>query len=356
MVEELKIVAPVFRREDIIAQVTALRPFRRGGLRLERESVGGKVVYHNYGHGAYGLNLAYGTALRTVEQFAREFPDASGEVVSVIGGGIVGLSTALILLERGYRVRLIAKQFIEPLELDARGFQRQALVTSQLAAGQIISYEASLYADFAQTLSRAEIDASHAFYAASCASRRFRGLALQTQLDFSDDPYTGEGFCKRGRFVRAGTSSGAGQLRRCFRSDIIVVSSQFIFDLFAHVQQLGATLETRELTRENFAQLDARFVFNCSGLGAHAIFGDDSVYPVFGQLIYLRKQPGVDYSVICEQQGRYNFYFFAHEDKIVLGGVFQEKKLSFGEFVPDLQESERILREANEFFGAQPRL
>jgi D-amino-acid oxidase len=43
--------------------VSALRPFREGGLRLDKEILYGKIVYHNYGHGHWGLNLAYCTAL-----------------------------------------------------------------------------------------------------------------------------------------------------------------------------------------------------------------------------------------------------------------------------------------------------
>jgi D-amino-acid oxidase len=52
--------------------VSALRPFRVGGLRLEKDYFKGKTVYHNYGHGAWGLNLSYCTGLIQVNEFEKD--------------------------------------------------------------------------------------------------------------------------------------------------------------------------------------------------------------------------------------------------------------------------------------------
>lgn len=38
------------------------RPYREGGVRLEKETIEGKVIYHNYGHGGGGISIAYGCA------------------------------------------------------------------------------------------------------------------------------------------------------------------------------------------------------------------------------------------------------------------------------------------------------
>lgn len=53
---------PKLGDEQIVGRVAGLRPFRRGGLRLELESIGGFPVIHNYGHGGGGITTAWGCA------------------------------------------------------------------------------------------------------------------------------------------------------------------------------------------------------------------------------------------------------------------------------------------------------
>jgi D-amino-acid oxidase len=54
----LGIDAPPLVRERV-----GLRPFRRSGIRLEREQLAdGRAVIHNYGHGGSGFTLAWGCA------------------------------------------------------------------------------------------------------------------------------------------------------------------------------------------------------------------------------------------------------------------------------------------------------
>lgn len=47
----------------IVAQRVGLRPFRKSGVRLERDRLAdGRVVIHNYGHGGSGFTLSWGCA------------------------------------------------------------------------------------------------------------------------------------------------------------------------------------------------------------------------------------------------------------------------------------------------------
>ena len=73
-------------------------------------------------------------------------------------------------------------------------------------------------------------------------------------------------------------------------------------------------LETAEVR-----QLPERLVFNCTGLGAKALFNDDELTPVEGQLTFLLPQPEVEYSVVPE-----SLYMFSRHDGIVLGGTHDE--------------------------------
>jgi D-amino-acid oxidase len=52
----------------VIAERVGLRPFRRSGVRLERDRLGdGRSVIHNYGHGGAGFTLSWGCAREVLE-------------------------------------------------------------------------------------------------------------------------------------------------------------------------------------------------------------------------------------------------------------------------------------------------
>lgn len=42
--------------------LVGIRPFRKAGIRLEKDTIGSKTIIHNYGHGGAGVSLAPATA------------------------------------------------------------------------------------------------------------------------------------------------------------------------------------------------------------------------------------------------------------------------------------------------------
>jgi D-amino-acid oxidase len=52
---------------DIIRHGVGLRPYREGGVRIEKEKINGTWVVHNYGHAGWGYQGSYGCAERVVE-------------------------------------------------------------------------------------------------------------------------------------------------------------------------------------------------------------------------------------------------------------------------------------------------
>ncbi|KAK7958406.1 D-amino-acid oxidase-like protein [Apiospora saccharicola] len=55
---------------DVIRHGVGLRPYRNGGVRLEKEKVDGTWIVHNYGHAGWGYQGSYGCAERVVELVA----------------------------------------------------------------------------------------------------------------------------------------------------------------------------------------------------------------------------------------------------------------------------------------------
>lgn len=51
----------------VLAERVGIRPFRKSGVRVERESLrDGRMVIHNYGHGGAGFTLSWGCAREIV--------------------------------------------------------------------------------------------------------------------------------------------------------------------------------------------------------------------------------------------------------------------------------------------------
>ncbi len=98
---------PVRASADRITRITVCtRPFRAQGPRLDTETVGSKLVVHNYGHGGSGWSLSWGSSAVAVRKAM-----ASGERdMAVVGCGALGLTSALLLQRNGARVTIYAKE------------------------------------------------------------------------------------------------------------------------------------------------------------------------------------------------------------------------------------------------------
>jgi len=91
--------------DRVIRAIAGLRPYRPSGFVVRGEKLDSKTVIHNYGHGGAGITLSWGTSQLAVEEGAK-----TGErECAVIGCGVVGLSTARLLQQRGYNPVIYTK-------------------------------------------------------------------------------------------------------------------------------------------------------------------------------------------------------------------------------------------------------
>jgi len=79
----------------------------------------------------------------------------------------------------------------------------------------------------------------------------------------------------------------------------------------------GGRMVVKEFrSREEVMRLTEPIIFNCSGLGAQQLFGDEKLTPARGQLEVLLPQPEIDYGYIGSG------HMFPRSDGIFLGGTF----------------------------------
>jgi D-amino-acid oxidase len=318
--------APVkVARDRVIREVVGLRPYRPEGFRVEAERIGEKLFVHNYGHGGAGITLSWGTASLAVDVLSepgalapkskrRSRSHQTGRRFAVLGCGVNGLSTAR-LLQRRYSpatVTIYAKNmppdttsniaggFWSPTSLYDPGVTT-ARFNEQFRLACRISNRAF------QTLAGPEYGVrwmeTYEFYRnEGPLTRELPGgndLYPQSDLHVDDaDHYFGY------RYVRQ-------------YSTMLIEPPVYLNALLRDFYVAGGKMVVKEFrSREEINRLPEEVIFNCTGLGARALFDDQTLEPVRGQLEVLLPQPEIDYVYLGAG------YMFPRRDGIILGGTF----------------------------------
>jgi len=347
--------APILARPDrIISLTVCTRPFRAQGPRIEAQRFGRKTLIHNYGHGGSGWSLSWGSAALAVD-LART---AGVREIAVIGCGAIGLTTALMAQRAGFSVRIYAKD-------------RPPDVRSTLATGVWSPNSRFCTAEQAtpELKDRWERMARESF-------RRYQSL-----LGLPGDPIEwSEGYDLSNLPPDApGANPEDGEpeyphLERERLSDLrvrpVALSPQqhpfpvayarrytqmvFNISLYARLliedfQRAGGEIVTEEFSDPRaLSKLREKTLINATGYGARALFGDESIIPVRGQLCRLIPQPEVRYGLYWGEQ---NLNVVARRDGIV---VQAQAEGDFGnaDTTPDRGASEAAVQRLAQLFPA----
>jgi len=129
------------------------------------------------------------------------------------------------------------------------------------------------------------------------------------------------------------------------RYSMLIEPAIYLNALMRDFYVAGGRIEVREFAEtRNLMSLRESLIFNCTGLGARALFHDDELIPIRGQLSFLLPQPEVDYMT----SGPGDIYMFPRRDGILLGGTHErgESRLD-----ADPAAEQRILRENGALFA-----
>ena len=309
----------------IIRTMAGLRPYRPGGFRVEREALGDKALVHNYGHGGAGITLSWGSS-RLATNLG--LPGHQGPV-AVIGAGIMGLTTARLVQEAGYPVTI----YTEALPPHT---------TSNIAGGQ---WQA--YAHFDEEAVTPEWRAQNAA-ALEYSFRRFQIMVgddygvhwvpTYTEGGGRPDPYRPDNHA-------LSPDEHPFPVDRLARySTMYVETGRFLRELAEDIQIAGGRIVVRRFSQPaDVAVLSEKLVFNCTGLGAGALFGDTSLYPIRGQLAILIPQPEVNYAFNGSAG-----YMFPRADGILLGGTYERH---VADATPQPDDIARIVESHRQLFA-----
>lgn len=315
----------------IIRTVAGLRPYRASGFVVRRDQLGDKALVHNYGHGGAGITLSWGSS-RLAANLGLQ---GHRGPVAIIGAGIMGLTTARLVQDAGFPVTIYTAAL-------------PAQTTSAVSGGQISPFghyrEDSVTPEWREQF-KAAMDYSWRRFQIMVGDEygiRWQPTFEETrrssiQSDWMDPYYPN---------ARILTSA-----EHPFRLDKVIAFDTMYVETPRYLERImrdfrtrGGRVELRSFAdAQGIAALSEPLIFNCTGIGARQLFGDEELVPVRGQLAVLMPQPEVRYSASGEWG-----YMFARPDGILLGGTFER-----GEWdtTPDPADIARIVARHDRFFG-----
>jgi glycine/D-amino acid oxidase-like deaminating enzyme len=326
--------------DAVIRVIVGHRPYRSKGFRVEREQFDDKTVIHNYGHGGGGLSLGWGSSALAV----REAADLAPGDVAVLGSGIMGLCTARLLQDAGWTVTIYARDVYRH-------------TTSNVAAGEWGPFsthdDGEVDAAFLARLDWASRVAHHAYTNLTGPKYGVRWLESYELHDgpppaMVQRPTYDDLFTYKADLAPGEHPFGAWHARRMVTMQID--PGTLLRQLTADFQLSGGKFVTRNFAdRSEVLALQEAVVFNCTGLGAAALFDDSNLVPIKGQLVFLPPDPAVDYMTFGGGDfGEHGFlHMFPRGDVIVLGGTY---KVGDGSRNVEASETGRIVQEHKALF------
>ena len=289
--------------DRVVRTVAGLRPYRDSGFVVRAEQLGPTRLVHNYGHGGAGVTLSWGSSRLAVDIGLQGH---SGPV-AVIGSGILGLSTARLVQEAGFPVTIYAADL-------------PPNTTSNLSGGQWHPFghfsEGSVTPEWRQQFRSASDYSWRRFKLMVGEDYGVRWLPTYTQGG-PEEPFIPD-FPPVNRALAY--DEHPFPIERMTRYDTLYVEmGRYLRRMMQDIVGAGGNILVRRfVSPSEIAALPERLVFNCTGLGARELFGDQELRPARGQLAILPPQAEVRYAFT----GRAG-YMFSRPDAILLGGSFE---------------------------------
>ena len=225
---------------------------------------------------------------------------------AVIGVGVIGLSTAILALERGYNVTIYSdKPPMETTSLKAAAyFKPYAVAHNDLTQGMLkIAWE--YYEQLVSQYGDALGVRKHVHWEAMSLLKDDEDISY---LDVMEEVTQVEGPHVPGGYA-------FGRRYRTFLMDTPI----FLPWLLQRFTEAGGTfvlLDKKFTNLGQLAELATDVVFNCAGLGARELCNDKAVTPIKGQIVIVDPEPDMDWSISTD-----NFYIVPRKYDTVLGGT-----------------------------------
>lgn len=343
--------------ERVIRTTVGLRPHRRSGFVVKAEKLDDKTLIHNYGHGGAGMSLSWGTAYLATELALEQ----ESRRAAVIGSGVAGLTTGRQLQRMGFDVTIYAMAV--PPNTTSNMSLASFTPTSGLVAigGRTLEWDAQF---------RRAVDIAYKQLQLLIGPKY--GISWITSYSMMNEmPAINE-------MPAAGTAQGTGRLLppefrpgrvilqpgehpfpsryASSRPSMRIEPSIYLDALMSDFLLFGGRIVIRKFdTPRDMAALEEPVIVNCTGLGSKALFDDQELVPVKGQLTVLVPQPEVDYATLggvpgrAREEGGFGIHMQPRSDGIILGGTSERGEWSLE---PNEEARRRVVEDHIELFEA----
>jgi len=286
----------------IFDTTVCLRPFRAAGPRLDTEQVGDKLVVHNYGHGGSGWSLSWGSGTLAV----RKAMAASPREIAVIGCGALGLTAAILAQKAGARVTIYARD----LPPDTRSARATGSWTphSRIALADAGPGFAALWEEMTRVsfktyrqylgLPGDPVEWVDRYIVSGGPPPPPPPAGAGEGLEFADYALRIRDITPLSERLPAGATNFPDGYSVRRHSTMMFNLTSYAHTLMADFVAAGGKVERVEFhTPADLARLKEKVIINCPGYGARALWRDETVVPVRGQMTWLIPQPELNYGL-----------------------------------------------------------
>jgi D-amino-acid oxidase len=346
--------APVRAEIDRLFDITVcLRPFRAAGPRLDTEQIGNTLVVHNYGHGGSGWSLSWGSSTIAVQKAMSGSP----RDVAVIGCGALGLTSAILAQNAGARVTIYARDLL-PDTRSARATGSWTPDSRIALADAAPPGFAALWEQMARIsfktyrrylgLPGNPVEWTDRYFLADPAPDEPATPPRPERLEFAQYIERIRDLTPRARALPPGGGP--------FPTHNVRHTSSMMFNIADYGHTLvndflaaGGKFERREFRAPaDLTELTEAVVINCPGYGARALWRDETIIPVRGQIGWLIPQPEVNYGLFYR-----NVSMLARRDGIVIQAIEGGDMKGYNEDneAPNRPESENAVKTIASLFA-----
>ncbi len=246
--------------------------------------------------------------------------------IGILGGGIIGLTTGVVLSEAGHDVHVMTREPIEAVTSYAAGATNYPFGCEE--SPRVLDWVDENVRVLAGLL---DVPAAGVF------QTRWKKLSEQSSCD---RPY----WLER---MQDGRILGADEIPAPYRSGIgaslyVMAVDVYVAYMRARFADAGGVYEIAEVASPGAIAADYDALVNATGIYARDYVGDEALYPARGQSVIVRN-PGVKgHTALFDKK----FYLYPRGDQVLIGGSFD-----VGEWdrTPDAALTAEILAWAGEF-------
>ena len=335
--------------DRVIRTTVGLRPHRDAGFVLRADKLDSKMLIHNYGHGGSGMSLSWGTGYIAAEMALQ----LEQRRAAVIGCGVVGLTSARQLQRRGFDVTIYAMA-IPPdttSNMSLAGFTpTSGLIDDDRRTPEWdAQFRRAVEIAYRQLQLLAGPNYGVSWIPSYNLMNEVRTQGSESQLLPQD--------------VR-GSRTVLGPGEHPFPTKYAVEQATMRFEPSIYLDALtrdfllfGGHIVIRKFdTPRDMMSLNEPVIVNCTGLGSRALFSDDEVLPLKGQLTHLVPQAEINYQTLgggsIPAPGGFGIHMMPRHDGIALGGTSERNVWTLE---PNEEARQRIVSEHIKLFASMRR-